>query len=552
MQRRTFLKTGALAGAAFALSSRPTFAASADAHIEILTGEPIATISPDIYGHFTEHIGGVVYDGIWVGEHSPIPNTRGIRTALTDKLKAIHAPVVRWPGGCFADSYDWKDGIGPRDQRPRRTNFWEGDPGARKLSPTSKQIIEPNEFGTSEFVDFCRQSGAQPYIAANLRSLPALDFDHWIEYCNSPAGSTTLAGVRAAGGFPDPFPVRYWGVGNESWGCGGNFTPEEYASEFRRFTTWTPGFGVDLQFIGSGSSDNDIDWTHRFFENIYGPTRPYSNPSFVGWSVHHYAWNLSRGRTSDWVQGKGDAIQFDPIDWYELFHEGAFIEQIITDQWAAMGLYDREHRIRLVLDEYGPWYRPGTELDPSHLVSQQVTLRDAVFTAFTLDIFNRHADKVMLAACAQLINCLNALFFAHEDKFIVTPNYHVFDMYAAHQGAQSLRTEIAAPRVHYSRDGKPASFWGLNGSASLRGKQVTLTVTNPHVSEARETQIVLRGAHAASATAQVLTDADIHAHNSFEHPDQVRTTSAQVAGGTDGLTFTFPPASVTKISIDLA
>lgn len=552
MHRRNFLKAGALAGAAFALNRGRTFAATTDSHVEILLDEPIATISPNIYGHFTEHIGGVVYDGIWVGEKSSIPNTRGIRRELVEKLKAVHAPIIRWPGGCFADSYDWKDGIGPRDKRPRRTNFWEGDPGAKSLSSKSKQVVEPNEFGTNEFVDFCRQSGAEAYIAANLRSLPALDFDHWIEYCNSPAGSTTLAEIRAAGGSPDPLNVRYWGVGNESWGCGGNFTPEEYAAEFRRFTTWVPGFGQDLKFVGSGANDNDIDWTHRFFENVLGPTRPYSNPSFAGWSIHHYAWNLSRGKTSDWVQGKGDALNFDPLDWYELFHEGDFIEQIITDQWAAMGLYDREHHIRLVMDEYGPWYRPGSELDPTHLVGQQVSMRDAVFTAFTLDIFNRHADKVMLAACAQLINCLNALFLAHEDKFIVTPNYHVFDMYAAHQGATAVRTEFAAPSVHYSRDGRPATFWGLKGSASVHGKSVTLTVTNPHVSESREAEIALRGASAASATATVLAESDIHAHNSFEHPDVVRARTTQVTASGGTLAFTFPPASVTKLAITLA
>src|SRR5277367_1996553 len=269
MQRREFLKTSALAGSAYFFFSKQALATTADAHIEVLVNEPIATIQPEIYGHFTEHLGGVIYDGVWVGEKSSIANVHGIRKELVDKLKAIKAPVIRWPGGCFADSYDWKDGIGPRDKRPRRTNFWADDPDAARLNEKGLQIFEPNEFGTPEFMRFCQLAHSQPYVAANLRSLPALDFDHWVEYCNSPAGSTTLAERRAADGFPAPFGVKYWGVGNESWGCGGNFTPEQYASEFRRYTDWIPRYGVDLQLIGSGPNGNDIDWTHRFFEQIY-------------------------------------------------------------------------------------------------------------------------------------------------------------------------------------------------------------------------------------------------------------------------------------------
>ena len=192
--------------------------------------------------------------------------------------------------------------------------------------------------------------------------------------------------------------MRYWGVGNESWGCGGNFTPEEYASEFRRYTSWIPRYGVDLQLIGSGPSDNDIDWTHRFFEQI-SSGHSYNNPSFTGWSVHHYSWNLGRGKTNDWVAAKGDALKFDAMDWYEVMREANGMERIVTDQWAALGQFDKERRIKLVVDEYGPWYREGTELDPSHIFGQQVTMRDALATALTLDIFNRNAEKVEMAMC---------------------------------------------------------------------------------------------------------------------------------------------------------
>ena len=218
--RRDFLATTAAAGAGVLLA--PRAAAATDSRVEILLNEPIGTIAPEIQGHFAEHLGGVVYDGIWVGENSKIPNDGGIRRGLVEHLKKIKAPLIRWPGGCFADSYDWQDGVGPRANRPSRTNFWAFD----KKVPDGPQKWEPNAFGTSEFVRFCQLVGAQPYIAANVRSLPAISFAHWVEYCNAPAGSTTLAKLRGG----EPFNVRYWGVGNESWGCGGNFTPEEYAT----------------------------------------------------------------------------------------------------------------------------------------------------------------------------------------------------------------------------------------------------------------------------------------------------------------------------------
>lgn len=550
MERRHFLKTGLFASAAALLSRGAVFGAGADSRIDILLNEPIGTISPNIYGHFTEHLGGVIYDGIWVGEDSKIPNMKGIRAALVEALRRIHAPVVRWPGGCFADSYDWKDGVGPRSQRPRRTNFWADSREARQLKGGA-QLFESNAFGTSDFVRFCRLSGAEPYIAVNLRSLPALDFDRWVEYCNSPAASTTLADQRARDGFPEPLGVRYWGIGNESWGCGGNFLPEDYAVEFRRYTTWVPGYGVDLAFVASGSNADDLDWTHRFFEELLGRRR-YFPRSWWGWSIHHYAENLSRGRTNDWMARKGDALQFDPVDYYELLHEADRMDDIVLAHWAAMGQFDREHRIKLVVDEYGPWYKPGSEVDPTHLLGEQITMRDAIATALTLDTFNRHAEKVGMAACAQLINCLNSLFLAHEGHFIVTPNYHVFQMYASHQSGQALRTEFSAPEITYDRDGKPAHFWGLRGSASVQNKTLALTVVNPDLEQARECEIFVRGASLSSGTATVLSSPDVHAHNTFNQPDAVRTKEASVSVESGGSgRFTFPAASVTRLTFSL-
>ena len=553
MQRRSFLKSAAATtAAALVFGKRAALAQQAGSHIEILVDEPIGVIAPEIYGHFTEHLGSVIYDGIYVGENSKIPNQSGLRTALIEKMRAIKAPVVRWPGGCFADSYDWRDGIGPRNKRPRRTNFWTDAFPGEQQKRNIPQVFEPNEFGTDDFVRFCKLCGAEPYIAGNVRSLTPLDFDHWVEYCNSPRGATSLAETREAAGSPDPYNVRYWGVGNESWGCGGNFDPEDYASEYKRFTTWVPRYGVPLRFVASGPNSGEQAWTRGFFNKLLHGQPSHDMKGVWGLSVHHYAWNLSRGKIQDWDAAKGDALKFDPIDWYELCKETARIERIILDHWTALGEFDLDHKVKLVVDEYGPWYRPGTENAPEQLLGQQITVRDAVMTGLSLDIFNSHADKVGMAACAQLVNCLNSLFLTRGDKFATTPVFNVFEMYAAHQGGTALRAEFSSPEVHYDRDGKPASVPGLKGSASLTGKTMTLTAVNADVSQPRETEIVLRGAKAASAKAYVVAESDIHAHNTLEQPGQVKTRNAEIRLRADSLNFTFPPASVVKIEVQLS
>jgi hypothetical protein len=307
IRRREFIRN-TVAGAGYLWLNRAApFAATTpdDSQIEVLMGEPLGTISPNIYGHFAENLGGVIYDGIWVGEKSKVPNVNGIRKELVEEMRRIKAPVVRYPGGCFADSYDWRDGIGPADKRPRRTNFWQQVESA--AGPASHKY-DPNQFGTNEFIQFCKLIGSQPYLAANVRSLPAAEFYRWVEYCNSPAGSTTLADMRAAAGYAEPFGVRYWGVGNESWGCGGNFTAQEYAVEFRRYTAWVPEYGQKLSFVASGPNDDKWDWTRGFLEEIVRHS-PGDIRSIFGLGLHYYAWNLSRGRTNNWFEGKGDAVR---------------------------------------------------------------------------------------------------------------------------------------------------------------------------------------------------------------------------------------------------
>lgn len=548
-RRREFLAT--TLGATAALLGRPTrwslgsiaaralVAPAADSRIEVLLGEPTATIAPEIYGHFIEHLGGVIYDGVWVGEDSPIPNIGGIRRALVEALQRIRPAVIRWPGGCFADAYDWRDGIGPRQRRPRRTNFWidQREWASVGLVP---QKYEPNDFGTHEFLRFCRLVGAAPYLAVNLRTLPADVFHRWVEYCNSPRGSTTLAEERAANGDPEPFGVRYWGIGNESWGCGGNFTPEEYAAEFRRFTTWAvPDYGVGLRFIAAGPSGRDLEWTRRFFAKM-AERRAFNR--LWGWALHHYS--SSSG---------GDALQFDTAGWYELLESADRMESLITAHWQVMGETDREHRVKLVVDEWGAWYRMTTNVAPTHLFGQQSTIRDALVAGLTLDTFNRHADKVAMANVAQLINCIHSLFLADGEKFVATPTYYVFAMYAAHQGGQAVRTIFSGPRVEWTdRENRRHSFWGLNGSASVKGKTVTLTVTNPHIAEGRETEIVVRGATVTSVTATTLTARDVHDCNTFDAPRRVVPTEESLPVRGPVIVHRFAPASVTKLEITLS
>jgi alpha-L-arabinofuranosidase len=544
--RRDFLRT---AGAAAAVMLAPRSSRGADSRIEVAIAEAIGAITPDLYGHFVEHLGGVVYDGVWVGEKSSIPNTGGIRQALIDHMRRLPPGAIRWPGGCFADSYDWRDGVGARASRPRRTNFWLDS--MAKL-PDGPGKYEPNLFGTNEFIRLCRLAGGEPYLAANLRSLPARDFYQWVEYCNSPAGSSTLAEMRAASGDREPFRVRFWGVGNETWGCGGNLTPEEYATEYRRFTAWLPRYGVDLACIGAGPGSGDLRWTRGFFTKLAEKGEG-ALGSIWGWALHHYSWNVSRGATTDWDKGKGDAVKFTTDEWYELLKEGSRIDDLITSHWAVMGEIDRRHRVKLVVDEWGSWYRPGSEVHPTHLFGQQSTMRDALLAGLTLDAFHRHADKVVMANIAQLVNCLQSLFLAHEDRFVATPTFHVFELYAPHVGGQSVRTIVSAPGVSYQRVDSPGSLWGLAGSASVKDRTVTLTVVNPHVTEPREAEIALRGASIASLRADVLQAADIHAVNSFERPTTIapRQDKSEAPRGSVAI-HRFLPASVTRLTIGLA
>ena len=545
--RRTFV--GSVLATSAAALLKPRSVKAADARIEILLNEPIGKVSPDIYSHFVEHLGAVVYDGIWVGEKSKIPNYNGIRKALVDNLKKLKPAVIRYPGGCFADQYDWRDGVGPRDKRPTRVNFWADTryktTKAYEDLQDGPQKYESNHFGTDEFVAFCKMVGAEPYLAANVRSRDVRVFLEWLEYCNAPANLTTWSTERVKNGYRDPHKVSFWGVGNESWGCGGDFTPDEYATEFRKFTAWLPTYGVPLKLIGSGPNGGDVNWTRKFFEGL-ALKGGRQIAKLYGWGLHYYC-----GSTGQQV-----ANEYTENEWYDLLERSNRMETLIEDHWQVMGEFDRERRVKLAVDEWGAWHKQDADVPPGYLYAYAGTLRDALISAINLDIFQRHADKVVMANPAQLVNTIHSLFHTYEDKFILTPNYHVFEMYMPHSGATALRTEFIAPKVGFTRlDAQrrdiPASLWGLNGSASLRDKQVVLTVVNPHHNQSRETEIAIRGATIKSAESRTLKSTDIRARNSFANPNGLEPTSAPVTATGSSFVFQFAPASVTRLTFTL-
>lgn len=549
--RRDFLNHSLLAASAALIAPRAMYSQAADSRVEILINEPIGTVNPNLYSHFVEHLGGVVYDGIWVGEKSKIPNIGGIRKALVDSLAKIKPGVIRYPGGCFADQYDWRDGIGPRDKRPSRVNFW-----ADTKYKTSKeyealdsgpQKYEPNWFGTDDFINLCKLTGAKPYLAANLRSLPVRAYLEWLEYCNAPAGLTTLSSQRAANNSKEPYNVQYWGIGNESWGCGGDFLPEEYAEEFRKFTAWQPTYGVKLQLVGSGPNGGDLGWTRRFFTKLTEKGSGQLNKLY-GWALHYYC-----GTT-----GKGVSNEYNENEWYDLLMRSDRMESLIKDHWTVMGEIDRDHRIKLIVDEWGAWHNQDANVPAAYLYDYAATLRDALISGINLDTFQRHADKVVMSNPAQLVNTIHSIFQAQEDKFVETANYHVFEMYMPHAGATAVRTEFVSPQVAFTRFDPakkeiPTNMWGLNGSASINGKIVTLTAVNPDIKITREAEINIGGARIISANPRVLSSTDIHARNSFDNPHGLEPRDETVTVGAGGkLVYKFAPASVTRLTLTIA
>jgi alpha-N-arabinofuranosidase len=533
MNRRVLLK-GLASGAIGTLAARwPILAA--DAEIELAPQQPGPAINPHIYGHFIEHLGGVIYDGIWVGRDSKIPNIDGIRKQFVDDMKRIGAPNLRWPGGCFADGYHWRDGIGTPAKRPRTYNFWES------RMPAGFHATESNAFGFHEFMRLCRLVGAEPYVAANVGSGTPQEFHDWVAYCNAPLGTLSLADERAANGEKEPFGIRYWGVGNESWGCGGNMKPGEYATLYRKFITQFPAFAPRPFLVATGprghSRDGDLGWTTGYFEAMHREPPD-------GFALHFY---------TDFRNTKVIPEKSTTEEWYAVLREGLRTEAVIEQHWNAMGKLDPQHRTKLVIDEWGTWYTPGALVAPGYILSQTTTLRDALHAAISFDIFNRHAAKIEMANIAQTINCLHSLFLAHESKYARTPTYYVFEMYRGHMRAQVVPLQIRVEDLAVPMTEGTGKMAGLAGSASIRGKRLTVTLTNPSTHGPVATRIRFAGgAKATEARGLALTHNDMAAANTFQNPNEVKLSQLPVSVAGSSLSVVIPKQAVAAIEIELA
>ena len=479
-------------------------------------------IAPEIYGHFCEHLGGVFYNGLWVGPDSPIENIHGFRKALVDSFRKICPPVLRWPGGCFAETYDWRDGIGPREKRPRRLNWWYNNDGR----------VESNQVGTHEFIDLCRLVGAQPYFAANMTSVTPLHIRDWMEYCNMPAHETTLADERAQNGDEQPFGVRYWGIGNENWGGGGNMTAEMCAREFMRCATVCRSVPGQKALVACGANGHDVAWTREMMRTMHAKG---CLPEAL--SVHYYCGTA------------GTPQEFTEAEWYELLRKADFMRRIVDDHRAAMDEFDPERRVSLFVDEWGCWHQEGT--GPSkgkNLFEQQSNLRDAVVAALTLNLFNNRCDVVGMSNVAQLCNNLHTLYLASGEHFLETPTYFVYDLFKAHQGARQLETLVdcgcAGP------DDGEAPLCQVSASASqAQDGSVTLTLANLSVTDSADVRLdALGGALTGTAEISTLCAADPHTCNTFENPHAVRPVreSRPFASGD---TIRLPAASVVSVHI---
>jgi alpha-L-arabinofuranosidase len=479
----------ALAVARLASAAEPV-----SATLTIRTDQPGAVIDPNLYGQFMEHLGRNVYEGIWVGENSTIPNTRGFRNDTLAALKKLEVPVLRWPGGCFADEYHWRDGIGPRDKRPHRVNtFWGG-------------VIEPNEFGTHEFFELAEMLGSKTYLAVNVGSGTVQEMSDWIEYITSPSEST-LAKERRANGRDKPWKLDYVGVGNEPWGCGGDMRPEYYADEYRKFALniKTPRDNRPVE-VASGPYGDGYEWTEVLMKNAVRHMGAYS--------LHYYT--LPSGSFEK--PNKGPALTFTEADWIITLKHTLDIDEMIRKHVAIMDQHDPDKRVALYVDEWGTWYdvEPGT--NPGFLF-QQNTMRDAVVAGLNLNVFHKHATRVRMTNIAQMINVLQAMILTDKEKMLLTPTYHVFEMYKPFKGATALATELTTPDYRLGEVAIPA----VSVSAARRkdGTQV-LALVNADPNKAARVTVKYPGAAPKSFAARVLTTAAMNAHNTFDKPNAVQ------------------------------
>ncbi len=450
-----------------------------------------AKINKELYGHFAEHLGNCIYGGIYVGEKSSIPNTRGIRNDVISALKEISIPVLRWPGGCFADTYHWKDGIGPKEKRPKMMNIHWG------------KVVEDNSFGTHEFMDLCELIGAEPYISANVGSGTVQEMQEWVEYLTS-AEDVPMANLRRANGRIEPWKVKYWGVGNESWGCGGEMRPEYYADLYRQFASFCFNYNDNRLFkIASGANAFDYNWTEVLMKNIPGW-------QMQGVSLHFYS-------VQNWSK-KGAATQFDENQWYAQLSFASQMEELVKKHSAIMDKYDKDKRIGLMVDEWGTWWDVEKGTNPGFLF-QQNALRDAMTAGMNLNIFNNNAARVKMANIAQTVNVLQAIVLTKEEKMVLTPTYYVFKMYKVHQDADMIPAALSGVPVYNKYNEKLPL---INASASLNKKgEINVTVCNLDAENMHRVEIELDDLYSNKISGEIITGEKISSFNDFGKPEEV-------------------------------
>jgi alpha-N-arabinofuranosidase len=497
---------------------------------------PGPRISRHLYGHFAEHLGRCIYGGFWVGEDSDIPNAGGIRLDVVEALRALRIPNLRWPGGCFADEYHWRDGVGPRESRPRMVNTNWGE------------VVENNHFGTHEFLALCELLGADPYVNGNIGSGTVREMSEWVDYLTRDAGSP-MADLRRANGREEPWRVPFWGIGNEAWGCGGNFRAEAYADLARQYSTFLRDHaGNRLYRIAAGASDDDYGWTETLMKSISclgcgeGPKDVWQALSF-----HYYT------VPGTW-EDKGDATRFGLENYYATMVKARGVDELLRGHSAVMDVYDPARKIGLVLDEWGTWWNVEEGTNPGFL-HQQNTLRDALVASVHFDAFHAHAERLVMANIAQTVNVLQAMILTDEDTgaLVLTPTYHVFRMNVGHHDASSLQVHLVAPEARVAVGGTDLAT--LSVSASTREGSALVSLTNLHAEEPATVVLDLRGRRVTGSRGRILTHSVLQAHNTAAEPDAVAPRDLAVfpdeSAYGHGIRVELPPHSYATLELAL-
>lgn len=478
------------------------------------------TISKHIYGHFAEHLGRCIYDGFYVGDTSSISNRDGVRQDIIDALKKLKVPNLRWPGGCFADTYHWKDGVGAKSKRPVMVNRWWGG------------VTEDNSFGTHDFLNLCEAIGAEPYLAGNVGSGTVQELADWVQYVNFD-GVSPMSKLRKENGRDRPWSVKMWGVGNEVWGCGGNMTPEHYANVYRQYATFmTDWTNSDHLFrVASGANVDDYHWTEVMMRDI-------PRHMLEGVALHHYSF-------VEWTN-KGSSTGFTEQQYFATIKRAQQMDELVTRHSTVMDKYDPAKRTALVVDEWGGWYNvePGT--NPGFLY-QQNTMRDAMIAGVTLNIFNNHCDRVRAANLAQTVNVLQAVILTNKEKMILTPTYHVMEMYNVHQDATLIPVNLRA--ADYVLDGQKIPVVSVSASRDKNGA-VHLSLVNVDAKKQQEVTVNLRGIKYQTVAGRVLTSGKLQDYNSFENADKIKPAVFNAfRKNNDQLSVSLPPFSVVVLEL---